>query len=71
MVLAEEQIYRSMKQYRQHRNTLTERQLLFDKDGKTIQWMKVIFSTNGARTIGYPQVKKKHYLNFIHYTETI
>lgn len=34
-------------------------QLIFDKSTKAIQWERVVFSTNGAGTIGYPCKKKR------------
>lgn len=50
----QEQTHRSMEQNRVPRN----RQLIFGKEAKAIQWRKDAFSTNGAGTIEHPSAKK-------------
>ena len=32
-------------------------QVIFDKDAKTVQWKKIVFSANGIGKTGYSHVK--------------
>ena len=60
MVLAQRQKHRSMEQSKKPRdlNPHTYGHLIFDKEGKNIQWRKDNFLTSGTGKTGQPLVKE-------------
>lgn len=44
-------------------------QLIFDKDAKTIQWKRIVFSTDGAGTTEYPHAKECLWISTLCHTQ--
>ena len=72
MVLAERQTYRPWNRMESSKiNPHIYSQMIFDKNTKSIQWGREVFSTNGVEKTGYPHAKELIWILTLHHIQKL